>query len=43
MEDIAINPPRTTVEIFDMTYKYAAASEAVEWYEAIDQKDKKNP
>ena len=35
-EDIAINPPRTTVELFDTADKYAAASEAVEWCEAID-------
>ena len=42
MEDIAINPPRTIIELFDMADKYAAASEAVEWYEAIDRKDK-NP
>ena len=39
-EDIAMNPPRTTVELFDMADKYAAASEAVEWSEAIDRKDK---
>ena len=32
-----MNPPRTTVELFDMADKYAAASEAVEWSEAIDR------
>ena len=35
-----MNHPRTTVELFDMADKYAAASEAVEWSEAIDRKDK---
>ena len=35
-----MNLPRTTVELFDMADKYAAASEAVEWYEDIDRKDK---
>ena len=35
-----MSPPQTTVELFDMADKYAAASEAVEWCEAIDRKDK---
>lgn len=35
-----MNPPRITVELFDMAEKYATASEAIEWCEAIDQKDK---
>ena len=35
-----MNPPRTTVELFDMADKYAAASESVEWSETIDRKDK---
>lgn len=35
-----MNPPRTTVELFDMADKYATASEAIEWCEAIDRKDK---
>ena len=39
-EDIAMNPPQTTVELFDMADKYAAASEAVEWCEAINRKIK---
>ena len=42
MKDIAKKSPRMTIELFDMADKYAAASEAVEWYEAIDRKDK-NP
>lgn len=39
-KDVAMNPPRTTVELFDMTDKYVVASEAIEWCEAIDRKDK---
>ena len=35
-----MNPPRTTVELFDMADRYAAASEAVEWNKAIDRKEK---
>ena len=35
-----MNPPRTIIELFDMADKYAAPSEAVEWCEAIDRKDK---
>ena len=38
-EDIALNPPDTVAELFEMADRYATASEAVEWNNTIDRED----
>ena len=38
-EDIALNPPATVAELFEIADRYATASEAVEWNNTIDRDD----
>ena len=39
-EDIALNPPASVVELFEMADQYVTTAEAVEWNNTIDREDK---